>query len=486
MVFVDASQTPVKFSKWLLLITLLAAALRLLWLSQPSIWLDEIFSVRDAVRIFQNPVVSTIEKVRIIGYLPMTLGLYLSGVDLGQIDSTSPSMWLAQGVTPWALRIVPALIGIITIPLLAIASRRILGARTTLVLVLLLAVAPWHIYWSQMGRFYVTQFLFYNLALIFYFTATWEGSRQLLLWAMGCFVLAFASQYTSAVFFLVIGGDWILSKLRRDRLKLDRMGYLIIILTAFLFGAMLLIFVGGDPETLTKKLQVHENPSIQFAYNTLHRIGPMVIVAAFLTQLMRGVSNRRIDYYLLLGAVIPVIVYSMLSFRGQKYSRYAFICFYPWLALAAIGLTYVYEQLRPRIGIIFAWMPLILLLTSMFAVNLDYYFYNIGFRSKKNRIWNKAADYVRNHYHKGEKVIINKSRIGKYYLSDLGDQVLVSPNQVKGIDQPIWIVTRESKSEFMHHHPVLSKAQLQTTFVRKSEKPKYKIHVYYLPSMDEE
>ena len=44
-------------------------------------------------------------------------------------------------------------------------------------LCLLLALSPWHLWMSQVSRFYMQLFLLYNLALLLYYQATMEGSR---------------------------------------------------------------------------------------------------------------------------------------------------------------------------------------------------------------------------------------------------------------------------------------------------------------------
>ena len=86
-------------------------------------------------------------------------------------------------------------------------------------------MAPWHIYWSQLGRYYTQQFLFYNLALIWYFDATRRQRRGLFVAAMVCAVLGFMTQPTGLMIVGVFVLDWLIGLLRRDPVRLGVFGW---------------------------------------------------------------------------------------------------------------------------------------------------------------------------------------------------------------------------------------------------------------------
>jgi len=459
-----------KYTKYLLLITLLAAVLRLTLLTQPDITQDELYSVRDAIKIYQKPIKTAFRIVKVVGYLPVALGMYANGVDFNQIDSSAPNAWLEQGVTPLAIRVFPVLIGIVTIPILALASFRMFGAQTTLMIAFLLAISPWHIYWSRHSRFYITQFLFFSLALIYYFYATREGSRRYLLLAMGCVILAFLSQLTAAVFFFIIGIDWLIN---RKGLKLDRTDYVIIILTALFLGAILMMSFFFNAKGWNKTFfQSTKPPTLMFGQLTLNHIRPMIILAGLLALLVRS----RAVIYLLLGAVIPVIVFSALSFRQHAGPRYAFMCLYPWVALAGISLDYV----RTRWSRVLAW-GFVMIIAVSFVRPIFKHNYN---ENGPRRAWKKVAKYVQEHYQPGEKVIFLPDKLGKYYLPGVSPKDFLSFDKVRGDEQGIWIVLREKDQRVMDEYPFLSQAELQTTFILRKKKRKMSkaIYVYYLPS----
>ena len=107
---------------WLLLIliTLLAAVLRLYKLGEWSLWIDEVGTLDHVRMIFDYPV-----RRRPLSYLLIHL-------------STS-----TFGVNEWAARFPPTIVGIVSIPLLYHPIRKIYGSAVALIAALLLALSPW-------------------------------------------------------------------------------------------------------------------------------------------------------------------------------------------------------------------------------------------------------------------------------------------------------------------------------------------------------
>ena len=146
-----------------------ALLLRLHNLDQWGLWDDELFTVRHAIELadFVNP--------RALAWLPHRIGFELAGVDVANLDPEEIWTWRAAGLTEWTMRAPVALLGALTILVLCFVGHRSLGARPTLWLCLLLALSPWHLWMSQVCRFYMQLFLLYNLALLLYYQATMDG-----------------------------------------------------------------------------------------------------------------------------------------------------------------------------------------------------------------------------------------------------------------------------------------------------------------------
>lgn len=121
--------------------TACAAALRLCGLGEWSFWIDEAHTWRDATMALGGEN-GFLRSDRVFYPLAPTLLRFLIGVG-----------WL--GYDEAALRLPFAVFGIATVPLAAVCGRRLVGAWPAVLAAALLAVNPWHVYWSQNARGYV-------------------------------------------------------------------------------------------------------------------------------------------------------------------------------------------------------------------------------------------------------------------------------------------------------------------------------------------
>jgi uncharacterized membrane protein len=143
--FTRASTVPEVVTQWVLLvIVLVAAALRLYELGTESFWYDEVCTVDLASR----PWPESLQTVHPLLFLLTRLSMPL-------------------GRSEFALRLVPAMIGIVSIAALHVLGRTIYGRREGLVAAVLLAGSIFAIYHSQELRFYGLQMLFATLTLTF-------------------------------------------------------------------------------------------------------------------------------------------------------------------------------------------------------------------------------------------------------------------------------------------------------------------------------
>lgn len=126
----------------LLALTLGGALLRLAALGQWSVWVDEAHSFRDATSDWSVFWASNVSNY--------PLGYFLLRAMLEFAPSTSEG-WL---------RLPFAFFGIVSIPMIAVAGRAIVGRRAALLAAAFLALSPWHVYWSQNARGYAPELLF--------------------------------------------------------------------------------------------------------------------------------------------------------------------------------------------------------------------------------------------------------------------------------------------------------------------------------------
>lgn len=128
--------------------------LRFWQLGGPSLWLDEILHSRIARSIFEEPWYRFFLGYAEVSRAPENGTLYYLLQNLG--------MRLADGEV--GVRLLPALLGTATLPLMAAVAYRWQGRVFSLVATLFLALSPLHVYFSREGRPYALVML---LALLF-------------------------------------------------------------------------------------------------------------------------------------------------------------------------------------------------------------------------------------------------------------------------------------------------------------------------------
>ncbi|HEY6021164.1 MAG TPA: glycosyltransferase family 39 protein, partial [Candidatus Paceibacterota bacterium] len=214
----------------LLLITLIAAALRLYELGQWSFWIDEIYTINHAVLHFGNLQLILANTPPARNWVPV------SAILAAQALST----W---GVNEWSARVASAAIGILTFPILYFPTSRIFGHRITLISLLLLAVSPWHIFWSQNARFYTSLMLFYTLALFAFYVGI-EKDRPIYLWLFLILVYLAASERLSALFIYPVVAAYLaaLWVLRVEKPKGVNFKNLLLIASPILIGSAIEVY----------------------------------------------------------------------------------------------------------------------------------------------------------------------------------------------------------------------------------------------------
>jgi len=147
--------------RYLILVTLLAAALRLIHLGRQSLWIDEIMtwqSVRPGLDLgFWQQLADAIQGP-----------LYLAAV--------WPLVRIAD--TEVMLRLPAAIAGIVAVPLLGMMVGRLWDARAARLAALLLAINPFHIWYSQEARGYAFAMLAAVSALLVFVIMAQDGVNR--------------------------------------------------------------------------------------------------------------------------------------------------------------------------------------------------------------------------------------------------------------------------------------------------------------------
>jgi len=87
---------------------------------------------------------------------------------------SKPIVWLL-GVSEFSLRLLPAMLGVLSIPAFFYAGRKVYGELPMLLTGLFIALNHWHVYHSQTARFYSAVFLFSGLAILLLHTSLYTA-----------------------------------------------------------------------------------------------------------------------------------------------------------------------------------------------------------------------------------------------------------------------------------------------------------------------
>ena len=162
----------------LAVITLLALGIRLYKIGEWGFWIDEIYTINRAVGD--------------LGSITIPMSTRLINIPLGIL-----------GIDEFSARIVPGMLGVISIPIFFFPIRKLTNGMTALLASLLLALSPWHLYWSQNARFYSALMLFYGLAGLCLYIWLEEENIWYMLLSMGFIGLAMLERGTTLFIFPV-------------------------------------------------------------------------------------------------------------------------------------------------------------------------------------------------------------------------------------------------------------------------------------------
>lgn len=438
-------------------VTLVAFALRFYKLGEWSFWGDEVFSISGRSDGF---------------FLSLSLQLIQMTIN-----------WL--GISEWSARLVPAVIGTVSIPLLYFPVRKQFGIWVGFLFASMLAVSPWHLYWSQNARFYVLLLLLYTYALLTFFIGIEKDRPWYIVASLVLFGLAVQERLMALMFILIAVVYLVCIKLLRfDKpAGLNRRNVLIFFVPIAVLGLWFAFrFLRDLPGWIAGFGRINNNPfwilSGTFFYITL----PVVFLAGAGMIYYLLEKNRGVLFFCLSG-LIPLIVIVILSMVQYTANRYAFIALTSWLILAAIGLYGLASLLSGR-AIIFSVAIYLLILGTAFSDSVLYYQYQNGNRDN----WKAAYNYIQQHKGSNDLVVSGTPQVGSYYLKD---QVIgypyLSSDELKRYDR-IWLVEDLNVKDLYPSQRawMLDNAQLVAVFDNHVSARTYPMRVYQYLNKDEE
>jgi len=389
----------------LFLITALAAVLRFYKLGEWSFWIDEVYTVNHAMLHFSTPDL-------ILAHIPPSRNWVPVSVILA---AQALNFW---GISEWSARLASAIIGILSIPVLFFPTRKIFGYHAALIAALLLAISPWHLYWSQNARFYSSLLLFYSLALTAFHFGLERDKPGYFIGFYGFLYLAFSERLFAFFIFPVIGvyliALWVFKFERPAGLNLRNIS---------LMG--LPILAGGAIELYSQIANGESRFFADFNWFFLYRnddplrllgnisfnIGIPLMVLALFSGLFLILRKNRAGLLMTANAVVPLITLIVVNPYIFTKDRYVFMILFSWIVLAAIALHELYTDVNG----LHKWLALgvlVLLLADAGGDNLLYFRVNHGNRAE----WKAAFSIIQERSEPDDIVVTYWPEFGPFYL----------------------------------------------------------------------
>jgi len=404
---------------WLALITLLAAVLRFYKLGEWSFWIDEIYTINHATAHFSTPdlILAHIPPFR--NWIPVSV--IMTAVAL--------NTW---GVSEWSARLASVLIGVISIPILFFPTRKMFGNGVALIAMLLLAVSPWHLYWSQNARFYTSLLLFYSLTLTVFYFGLERNKPGYFIVFYGLLYLAFSERMFAFFIFPVIGlyllTLWFFKFEKPQGLTLRNM---LLIGVPILAGGVIELYswiVNGESRFFADFgwffLYRNDDPLRLFG-NISFNLGLPLMALALFSGIFLILHKHRAGLLMTVNAVVPLVILVAVNPFIFTKDRYVFMILFSWIVLAAVAV----HELITNTSNLQRWLAFGVLALLLFDAGGDallYYRANHGNRAE----WKTVFSIIEEQSQPEDIVVTYWPEFGPFYL----DRDFI---QYEDIDVPI-------------------------------------------------
>ncbi len=469
---------PAVFWTWLAAITLVTLILRFLFLDRPSFWIDEIYSVYHASRLGEGNVTKQ------FGFFPTYVVLKLFGAMPQALDTPDPSSWAGVGVTEWIVRLPSVVIGILSVPILGLMARPLVGQRAAVLFMLMLAVNTWHLHMSQTGRFYIQEMLFYNMSLLLFFRATTVRSHKCLYMSLLLLFAAYMSQPLAIVLGLIYAIDWVCGLVTKDENRLTIPAFFAGGLTAVVCVGLWLYDYYNRPENWDQFAQTTSQSAKIIVAGAIWYINPAVVITAGAGFLWLIQRERRLGLYLVLAAVLPIAIMAAMALDGKFiHVRYTFIVLPAWVLLAAVTVDRSTRKSLAEYPVFIRGIPAALILVACLYQDIGYYTGGGGYRPA----WRDAMTDLDSMRKPGEVIYgdTHAHLIGAYYLEENAIHEVTRSELMPLLDESTeesWIIDKVGTSGGLNWSGLRHRADLIWTYDRHILQPYSSIKLFhYIP-----
>jgi 4-amino-4-deoxy-L-arabinose transferase-like glycosyltransferase len=313
-----------------------------------------------------------------------------------------------------------------------------------LLAVLLLALSPWHIYWSQNARFYTALMLFYGLAQLCIFI--WLESENPWYLILSMVIIAFAMLERGVTLFIfpVLAVYFIaLHVLPIEKPPGLRWRNIALFLLPMLFFGILVVFSSGNIYSFFTKIVGHQHNPIRVFLAVIYDAGLPLFLLALLGGIYSIFQKSRLGLFLLIGALVPLLILVIIAPFTQAFSRYVFQTLINWIVLGAMAIKAMIDNASGK-GKFLALGFALLLIADSFSQDVLYYSFQNGNRED----FKGAFEIIAQEKDTGDLIISGWPEIGSYYLDEtIINAFDVKIDEVVTGDKRVWFVV-DNRSGF--------------------------------------
>lgn len=367
----------------LLVITIIAAVLRLYKLGTWNYFIDELHTLNNSLDIRSFSLVQP--------FFSMTK-VSLDTLGIGKVS----------------LRLIPSVVGILTVPVLYFPIKRLFDARVALLASLFLAISPWHIYQSQFARWYSLLFLVSALSLLCFYWFIEHKSYMYLGLHVVLLVFAYFLHLTALfivmidvayVSLLVLFPQWRPPSFSSRQIK--------ILLGVFIAGALAVVpkvvhFL-GHWQHVREALGGHWGTTPQkFFLMVSYHVTPTIVVLSVVGIVLLVGNRMREGIFLGAYSLFPVLALMGVAGAGENVSaRYAFFTLPAILMAASYACVYVVDSTPWKARAVMWGIVLACMMPSLQAAYL-YYGQGYGHRDRLD----EAIAYLKERVGETDRIVI--------------------------------------------------------------------------------
>ncbi len=332
---------------WVAAITLGALALRVYRIDVQSFWADEV------------------ESVRVLFDLREAVAHVLFRNFHGPLHKALLFIWAQLfGSSDLALRLLSATIGTLTVPLIYAAGRRWVGERAALFSALLLAVNPFHVWYSQEVRGYVLLMALGVLMIWAFLSEIRERSAKS---ALAVFATSLAGCLSSFGGLFLIGAHSLLALVAGWRRGYPIGRFVVIQLLVLICLAPYLMSFGEtvDPDTIVGLSDVAPEDRLRGT----HTFSPLALAHTFYAYSVGTTLGPSINE-----------MHRSLTFSTFQPYLVSIICAFIAFGMLAVAGALGARRRPERLGWIMAWLIVPIVCTAVLAM-LNVKVYNVRYPS---------------------------------------------------------------------------------------------------------